>query len=153
MRHSWFVALVLASACTRAQWQGEQALTRTVVAPTDSVVAAARRALLDHGYTPMSISGNQVVTRPHDVPSFARMVSTAPDTLPQQWVIEVMADSTSIPQRTRLTVAGFLIPRSASRATDTTVTTRGVLVTASDPRLFAEVQRIGNWIVESVTSR
>ncbi len=152
MRVSLFVAAVLvsASACARATWEGEQALSRTLVAPPDSVAAAARRALVDHGYAPMTVSVNQIVTRPHDVPMFGRTISTAPDTLPQQWVIEVQADSTSIPQRTRLTVVGFLIPRAATTPTDTAVTTRGVLVTADNPRLFAEVQRVGNWIVESV---
>jgi hypothetical protein len=89
----------------------------------------------------------QIVTTPHDAPVYARMVSTAPDTLPQQWVLQIQVVPTAIPNETKLTVAGYLVP-PASTGSDSVTAAHGVLVTASDARMFAEVQRVGNWIVD-----
>lgn len=149
MRRTLIVLAVLVSACTRPQWQGEQALTRTVTVAPARAVAAASQALRSHGYQPLAMDSLMIATAPHDVPQYVRTLSTAPDTLPQQWVLEIQVSPTMQPNESRLTVAGYLVPRSATTPHDTVTSTRGVLVTASDPRLFAEVQRVGNWIVDA----
>lgn len=149
MRRSLVVLALLVSACTRPQWQGEQALTRTITVPPTQAMSAASRALRAHGYQPLAMDTLMLATAPHDVPQYVRTLSTAPDTLPQQWVLEVQVAPTMQPNESQLTVAGYLVPRSATTPHDTVTSTRGVLVTSTDPRLFAEVQRVGNWIVEA----
>lgn len=148
MRRTLVLLALAASACTRPQWQGEQALTRTITVPPARAVAAATRALKAHGYQPLAMDTLLLATAPHDLPQYARTVSTAPDTLPQQWVLEVMVAPTMQADQSRVTVAGYLVPRSAATPHDTATSTRGILITSADPRLFAEVQRVGNWIVE-----
>lgn len=150
MRPTLLLAALALSACTTPQWQGDQALTRTITATPTQVAAAAKRALQSHGYQALSMDTLMLATAPHDVPQYARLVSTRPDTLPQQWILEVQVAPTLQANESRVTVAGYLVPRAASTPHDTVITSRGVLITSTDPRLFAEVQRVGNWIVEEM---
>ena len=81
MRNSLLLSVALVAACAAPpSWQGTQSITRTLAGRPDSVVAAATRALSAHGYTPLRVDSTFVVTAPHELPQYARPVSTAPDT-------------------------------------------------------------------------
>ena len=146
MRRSFNLMALLVCACGRARWEGSQTLSRTVQTSPDSVLAAANRALRGHGYTPILVDSILMVTQPHQVPVYTRNVSTAADSS-AQWVLQIQVSPAFQATETRITIAAFVVPSSAMASNAASPSSRGVLVTSKDPQLFAEVQRVGNWII------
>lgn len=142
--------VVLASACARSTWIGQDALTRAVPSTPDATLAAAAQALAAHGYKPQLVNGQLVVTLPQPVPQYTREVSTNPAGEPQRWIIEVTAAKNDLQAGSALTVMGYLVPPPTPGDSGSTRT--ATPVTQRDQALFREVQRIGNWIVDAVRS-
>jgi hypothetical protein len=149
MRRTLVVFALLVAACARMTWEGTQNLSRDVNSSPDALLAAAARALAAHGYTTRTVPANQmVVTVPHVVPEYARDASTGRDTTPDSWVLQVQVKPNSVTAGSTLSVAAFLVPRPSERSSTSVTMTQGVPVTAGQPNLFKEVQRVGNWIVD-----
>jgi hypothetical protein len=153
MRYSILVVTLLGAGCARMTWQGDQTLSRDVSSPSDSVLVAAVQALREHGYDARIVGNQTIVTAPKAVPQFTRPVSTAADTLPDSWVVQVNVAPNNVRAGSTLSVSAFLIPRASERASDTTVKRLSVPVTSSQPVLMQEVERIGNWILDATDAR
>jgi hypothetical protein len=153
MRYSMLALALLGTACARLTWQGTQTLSRDVSAPSDSVLVAAVQALRDHGYDARIVGNQTIVTAPKAVPQFTRPVSTAADTMPDSWILQVDVQPNQLRAGTTLAVSAFLIPRASQRSADTTQKRLALPVNSSQPVLMQEVERIGNWIVEATAAR
>lgn len=153
MRRIPLLVLVLAISCARMSWEGDRTLSRDVQAAPDSLMLIAAQTLREHGYDVRMVEDGSIVTAPKAIPQYSRPVSTAPDTMPSKWVLQLRVSPNTIRSGSRLSVTGFLVPRASERATDTTQARATVPVTSDQPELFRELERVGNWIVESVAAR
>lgn len=154
MRRVIVVALALSSAaCARMTWEGNRTLARDVSAQPDSLLVAAAQALRDHGYDARIVDNSTIVTAPKQVPMYQRPVSTAADTVPSSWFVEVRVTPNQLRAGSRLQLAAYLIPRISEMPTDTTAKRSAIPVTAQQPTLFTEVERIGNWIIETAANK
>ena len=153
MRYSMLIFALLGAGCARMSWQGDQTLSRDVASPSDSVLVAAVQALREHGYDARIVGNQTIITSPKAVPQFTRPVSTAADTMPDSWIVQVNVAPNNVRAGTTLSVSAFLVPRASERASDTTTKRLSVPVNSSQPVLMQEVERIGNWIIEATSTR
>ena len=153
MRRAIVVLALTATACARMTWQGDRAISRDVSSQPDSLLVAAAQALRDHGYDARIVNNTTIVTAPKQVPQYQRPVSTAADTVPSSWVVEVKVAPNQLRAGSRLQLAAYLVPRIAEMPTDTMTRRPTIPVTSNQPVLFTEVERIGNWIIESAAAR
>lgn len=154
MRRTLVAILVLFTACARATWEGNQTLARDVAWQPDSLLLTAAQALREHGYDARIVDNTTIITAPKALPVYERPVSTAADTLPASWVLRVRVEPNAFRAGSRLAVTGFLVPRESERMTDTTITRYTTPISESrEPRLFTEIERVGNWILEAAAAR
>lgn len=153
MRYSILLLALVEVGCARMSWQGDQTLSRDIGSPSDSVLVAAVQTLREHGYDARIVGNQTIVTAPKAVPQFTRPVSTAADTLPDSWIVQVNVAPNNVRSGSTVSVSAFLVPRASERATDTTTKRLALPVNSSQPVLMQEVERIGNWIVDATASR
>jgi hypothetical protein len=153
MRRAIVAFIVLTSACAHMSWEGDRTLSRDVSAQPDTLLVAAAQALRDHGYDARIINNTTIVTAPKLVPQYQRPVSTAGDTLANSWFVEVRVAPNQLRSGSRLQLAAYLVPRVSEMPVDTLTKRPAIPVTSGQPTLFTEVERIGNWIVESAANR
>jgi|SRR5689334_20888660 len=153
MRYTTLVLALLGTACARLSWTGNQTLSRDVAAPSDTILVAAVQALRAHGYDARIVGNQTIVTAPKAVPQYTRPVSTAPDTMPNTWILQVDVIQNQLRAGSTLAVSAFLIPRASEKSTDTTQKRNAVPVNSTNPALMQEVERVGNWIIEATSAR
>jgi len=153
MRRALVVLAVLLAGCARMTWEGNRALSRDVAAQPDSLLIAAAQTLRDHGYDARIINKSTIITAPKQVPQYQRPVSTAADTVPSSWVVQISVSPNQLRAGSRLQLEAFLVPRVSEMPTDTTTKRAAIPQTSDQPVLFTEVQRIGNWIIESAAAK
>lgn len=154
MRRTLVAIVLLSAACARATWEGNQTLARDVAWQPDSLLLTAVQALRDHGYDARIVDDNTIITTPKSLPVYERPVSTAADTAPSSWVLRVQVEPNPFRAGSRLALTGFLVPRESERMTDTTLTRYTTPISETrQPRLFSEVERVGNWILEAAAAR
>ena len=153
MRCSILVFALLGTACARLSWTGNQTLSHDVSYPSDSVLVAAVQALREHGYDARIVGNQTIVTTPKAVPQFTRPVSTAADTMPDSWVLQVDVVPNQMRAGTTLSVTAFLVPRAAERGGDSTMKRLTTPVNSTQPTLMQEVERVGNWILDATAAR
>ena len=153
MRRATVVLALFTAGCASMNWEGNRTLSRDVSQQPDSLLVAAAQALRDHGYDARIVNNTTIVTAPKQVPMYQRPVSTAADTVPSSWFVQVQVKPNQLRAGSRLQLEAYLIPRIAEMPTDTTTKRSAIPVTASQPALFTEVERIGNWIIESAANK
>lgn len=153
MRYSMLFLALLGTGCARLSWQGNQTISRDVAAPSDTILIAAVQALREHGYDARIVGNQTIVTAPKAVPQFTRPVSTAADTLPDSWIVQVDVMQNQLRAGSTVAVSAFLVPRASEKSADTTQKRNALPVSSSQPVLMQEVERIGNWIVEATAAR
>jgi hypothetical protein len=153
MRRALVFFAVMTAGCARMTWEGNRTLSRDVSAQPDSLLVAAAQALRDHGYDARILNNNTIITAPKQVPQYQRPVSTAADTVPSSWVVQIRVEPNQLRSGSRLQLDAFLVPRISEKATDTLAKRPAIPVTSQQPVLFTEVERIGNWIVETASAK
>jgi len=153
MRPALIAVALLTSACARMTWEGDRMLSRDVSAQPDTLLVAAAQALREHGYDARIINNNTIVTAPKLVPQYQRPVSTAADTVASSWIVQVRVSPNQTRSGSRLQLEAYLVPRISEMPTDTATKRNAIPVTSGQPTLFTEVERIGNWIVESAANK
>lgn len=153
MRRTLTLSLVLLAGCARMYWDGDRTLTHEVPAPADSLLNVAAQTLREHGYEPRLVDSGTIVTVPRRIPQYTPPISTAADSSPDSWVLQVRAMPNVVGTGSRLELTGFLIPRDTLPPSDTTRALATIPVTGDRPELLREVERVGNWILEAWASR
>lgn len=152
-----FALLALASTtgCFRARWEGTQGLTRRVPERPGAIIAAAETALREHGYTPEVVDSTQLVTLPQPVPAIEGSMAGAAGAGGSLWVLQVLAvpENAAAGVGSRVTVTGYVVPGAGRTAADSTGRMSVKVTEQSDARLYAEVRRIGDWILEATKRR
>ena len=148
MRRPLLFLTLMALACARFGQAGS-ATTTTVIVPADSALRAARATLTAEGWTVNDLGNGRLATAPRPVPAAAR-TSAKTD---QNWMIQVVAERLNTLSGSRVIVAGYVIPDSASMPVDSTTISRAIPVTSEHPVLWGEVRGLANRIARAADRR
>ena len=104
-------ALALAG-CASFRTAGQENIRTMVRVDPDTALRIAATQLQHHGYSVSEIGNRTIITQPRTVPQYLREISAKPGDPPQQWIVRVQTQKSGFLSGTRVTVAGYLVPRS-----------------------------------------
>lgn len=128
---------------------GSQSVVVKVNARPDSLFKVANSYLSANGFTVTQLADSTLVSSPQPVPERARTSSTQD----QQWILQVKSEKIFLMGGSNLRVTGFIIPRGAVTAADTTTVRQATPITSRNPVLFNEVQAVANAIARAAGKR
>src|SRR5215216_2490934 len=104
---------LLGTACARSPFGAATDVTANVGVSIDSVLRVAQTELRSQGYQTVYDTSGIVFTMPRDIPENLR--DSASTSKGQQWMLQVTATNPRFFGGTRVRVAGFIVPTSATQ--------------------------------------
>ena len=141
---------VLLTACGGTTYQSSagQPVSMLLGVPPDTALHIAAQRLTAQGYTVSYASGQMLVTSPRAMPRPVRTASAGSPADSTLWVLVVTTESNRFVRGSRIQVMGYLVPPAATTplSSGAPVQRQTIPITPESPQLYAEVQRVADWI-------
>ena len=145
MRILTVLALALTTACASAPWGVDRSnVSSNLGTPVDSALRLAVTHLENHGFQVMELGEGVVVTQPRPLPEYLRNgVQTGQGRDATHWVMRVAVERIPFSHGSRVNVAGYLLPRTATLAGGNPVSQDAIPITSiSHPQAYREVEEM-----------